>query len=582
MKTVLSNCCCLLASLAIAGAANEVIVQPDTMLYVTPGTPVALPAGATVKGAFYNPAGVTLGTGAWLATVDAGRLVQQAVAGDAVVVLAVGGSTANPLTVTNRSGTADTFSVKVADSVADKPGWMKAVNRTWTLDKAQANASNGVDLLAAWNADEEDASLGSDLLLYQWDGSHWISVTTANALVSGRTLSQTQVTGALVEQPFIVGSRYPAPTLVTPAGTSNQLRPAFSGTATANSTVTVNLNGEVLGTTSASAGGTWSLTPTTDLVDGTQTLTAQAADGLGNVSALTEEATYNLDSTLPTAAADTLDRASQGVTKIAVAQLLANDSDPLGRPLTLSSVSALSGGVVSLSGRWITFTPDSGLATPLAIPDDDATGILRALTVSGLDTDTAYAVSVTMNVSSTGYGGFVGDIYAYLAHQAPDGSYTLTVLLNRPGRSDLLLSGYDDAGLDIVLSDDAAHDVHTYQSQAYQLSSSGALTGSWQPDRRLADPDTVTDASERSAILLASIVNGDPNGSWYCFIADMETGGTLQLSGWSVSLTAVPEPATAQVLGVLFASALLVRRRKNGACGRAQSDVMRRARPLPA
>ena len=141
MKTILSTFSSLLASLAIAGAANEVVVQADTAFYVKPGTAVSLPGGATVKGTFYNPAGVTLGTGAWLATVDAGRLVQQAVAGDAVVVLAVGASAANPLTVTNRSGTADTFGVKVADSVADKPAWMQAVNRTWTLDKVAANAA---------------------------------------------------------------------------------------------------------------------------------------------------------------------------------------------------------------------------------------------------------------------------------------------------------------------------------------------------------------------------------------------------------------------------------------------------------
>jgi large subunit ribosomal protein L40e len=373
---------------------EAVVVQADTTFYVKPGTPVLLPAGATVKGTFYNPAGVTLGTGAWLATVDAGRLVQQAVAGDAVVILAVGASAANPLTVTNRSGAADTFGVQVADSVAAKPAWMKAVNRTWTLDKVAASDSDDVDLLAGWNADEEDASLGSDLLLYQWDGSHWISVTTADALVSGRTLQQTQVTGALDEQPFIVGSRYPAPTLVTPAGTSNLLRPTFTGSAIANSTVTVNLNGSVLGTATAGAGGAWSLTPSANLTDGTQSLTAQAADGLGNVSALTGEATYELDSSLPTAVADALERSSQGLTKIAVAQLLANDSDPLGRSLTVCSVSALSGGTVTLSGRWITFTPATGLAE--ATP-----AYFNYVLANG--TGSSASASVTLSVACTSY-----------------------------------------------------------------------------------------------------------------------------------------------------------------------------------
>ncbi|MCX6877979.1 MAG: cadherin-like domain-containing protein [Verrucomicrobia bacterium] len=67
--------------------------------------------------------------------------------------------------------------------------------------------------------------------------------------------------------------------------------------------------------------------------------------------------------TPPTAVDDTLDnRSPQGATKIAVAQLLANDSDSLGRSLSISTVSAVSGGTVSLSGRWITFTPAAGLA----------------------------------------------------------------------------------------------------------------------------------------------------------------------------------------------------------------------------
>ena len=205
---------------------------------------------------------------------------------------------------------------------------------------------------------------------------------------------------------------------------------------------------------------------------------------------------------------------------------------------------------------------DSGLTSPLAIADHDATGILRSLVVSGMTPSTAYTLDVSLNIGSTGYGGYVGDIFAYLAHQTPDGSYTITVLLNRPGRSTSLLSGYDDAGLNIVLSDDAAHDIHTYQSQAYQTTGDGVLTGTWQPDLRLASPDAVTNASARAATTLGSLATTDPNGTWNLFVADMETGGTMQLNNWSIALTAVPEPASAQVLGVLAATALLVRRRR--------------------
>jgi len=180
-------------------------------------------------------------------------------------------------------------------------------------------------------------------------------------------------------------------------------------------------------------------------------------------------------------------------------------------------------------------------------------------------------VDVSLNISGTGYGGYVGDLYAYLAHQAsPGGSYRMTVLLNRPGRSDTLLSGYGDTGLNITLSDSAAADIHTYQSQAdYALDGAGALTGTWQPDRRLANPDTVVSSDARAAIsfddLVNSLVPSNPNGYWYLFIADMQTGATMQLNSWSLDfseMSAVPEPANLLALSGLVGSAMFLRNRR--------------------
>jgi subtilisin-like proprotein convertase family protein len=229
--------------------------------------------------------------------------------------------------------------------------------------------------------------------------------------------------------------------------------------------------------------------------------------------------------------------------------------------------------VISLAlatGASATMTfSDPGLDLPLVIPDHDATGILRALDVTGLDANTRYSLDVSLNIQGTGYGGYVGDLYAYLAHQTPGGSYNMTVLLNRPGRSDSLLSGYDDTGLNITLSDSADHDIHTYQSQAgYQTD---AITGTWQPDRRLTSPASVLSGDTRTAPtfddLVNSLVPSNPNGNWYLFVADMQTGATMRLNSWSVSfseMSAVPEPAS--VLGTigLLASGLLLRRR--GGC----------------
>ncbi|MEI6676812.1 MAG: Ig-like domain-containing protein, partial [Verrucomicrobiota bacterium] len=113
---------------------------------------------------------------------------------------------------------------------------------------------------------------------------------------------------------------------------------------------------------------------------------------------------------------DTLDRSSQGLTKIAVAQLLANDSDPLGRTLTLSSVSALSGGTVTLSGRWITFSPATGLAdaTPASFSYvlANGTGSSASATVTLTVPGASYTTSPT-----TQLGGVVNN---------PDGGKILT------------------------------------------------------------------------------------------------------------------------------------------------------------
>ncbi|MCX6877978.1 MAG: PEP-CTERM sorting domain-containing protein [Verrucomicrobia bacterium] len=234
----------------------------------------------------------------------------------------------------------------------------------------------------------------------------------------------------------------------------------------------------------------------------------------------------------------------------------------------MNLIKQLALGLTLATGASAASTFSDILVSPLAIPDHDANGILRALVVSGLAVNTRYTLDLSLNIQGTGYGGYVGDLYAYLAHQTPAGSYDMAVLLNRPGRSVLLPAGYDDGGLNITLSDRAAYDIHTYQSQFHELTGDGILVGTWQPDRRLADPDTVVSGDERASATLDDLVNSlvtpDPNGTWYCFIADMETGGTMQLNSWSMTLAAVPEPANALALAGLLASGLLLRTRRRG------------------
>ncbi len=83
----------------------------------------------------------------------------------------------------------------------------------------------------------------------------------------------------------------PAPVAVTPANgsTINQSQPTLAGTAPANTTVNVFVDGVFVGTTLASATGNWSLGTPMTLAPGAHTLSATATSGTG-VTAVTSSA----------------------------------------------------------------------------------------------------------------------------------------------------------------------------------------------------------------------------------------------------------------------------------------------------
>ena len=71
-----------------------------------------------------------------------------------------------------------------------------------------------------------------------------------------------------------------------------------------------------------------------------------------------------LVSGMPVANPDTLGVLENHFVTVLAEKLLANDTDPLGTPLTLTGVSATStnGGTVTLSGNAITYTPVAGFS----------------------------------------------------------------------------------------------------------------------------------------------------------------------------------------------------------------------------
>ena len=137
------------------------------------------------------------------------------------------------------------------------------------------------------------------------------------------------------------------------------------------------------------------------------------------------------------------------------------------------------------------------------------------------------------------------------------------MLLNRLGRSAEKPSGYSDNGINVTLADSADDDIHNYrlaQSAGHNNPITGALTGTWQSDGRNVDPLAVLDTSLRTTTL-NSLGTGSPNGTWTLFVADVQAGGTGQLTEWKVTMQGVPEPSSASLV-ILGLAAVLARRRR--------------------
>lgn len=186
------------------------------------------------------------------------------------------------------------------------------------------------------------------------------------------------------------------------------------------------------------------------------------------------------------------------------------------------------------------------------IPDGDLNGWQNTVTVSGAQpiiTD----VKVNLNLS----GGWNGDLYAYLTHGSG-----FAVLLNRVGKGTGASYGYGTSGMNVTLGySTAGADIHGFATPS----------GTYSADARGLSPfasDALFDAATRTANLDG--YNGtNPNGGWTLFFADVQGGYQSTLNGWSLDITAVPEPVTVAlgIFGVLFGAVQGARylRRRNSA-----------------
>jgi len=188
-----------------------------------------------------------------------------------------------------------------------------------------------------------------------------------------------------------------------------------------------------------------------------------------------------------------------------------------------------------LTNLTVSATPDT------AVPDGNPVGLVSTVNVSGMS---GVTTSITVQLDITG--GFNGDLYAYLL--SPQGS--LVVLLNRVGMGSGNTFGYGDSGFNITLDSAAADNVHNYQNYSPTFSS-GQLAGTWAPDTRTIDPQSVPSAFDPAGTgtSLADLNSLNPNGNWTLFIADLSAGGDSTLVSWGLTVVTVPEPQTWTLLG---------------------------------
>lgn len=153
-----------------------------------------LGAGVSIQGAAADKYVQTNGTGRLYATLANGQSLS----------LPVGNSAYNPVTITNNTGSADLFGVKVLDEAYrnGQDGDVIAVGhvaRTWDISKQLPNGGAGVNFQFNWNDGEAPAL--SNPLLFHHNGSNWERLTGTTNRV-GNTLSYSGYTGGF--SPFAV------------------------------------------------------------------------------------------------------------------------------------------------------------------------------------------------------------------------------------------------------------------------------------------------------------------------------------------------------------------------------------------
>jgi gliding motility-associated-like protein len=273
------------------------------------------------------------------------------------------------------------------------------------------------------------------------NGNWSVTVPNGDALADGTyTVSATATDAAGNTSPvgtgtLVVDTTAPAAPVVT-SQTTNDTTPTVAGTAEANSTVSVVING-ITYTTTANGSGVWSVDVPTALADGTYTVSATATDVAGNTSPV-GTGTLVVDTTAPAApvvtsqvtsdttptvsgtaeAGSTVAVTINGVTYTTAADTNGNWS------VTVPNVDELADGTYTVSARA---TDAAGNTSPVGTGTlvVDTTAPSAPVVASQTTSDTTPTVSGTAEAGSTVVVNINGVTYTTTADT--NGNWSVTV-----------------------------------------------------------------------------------------------------------------------------------------------------------